>query len=203
MPIWSNIRDLKPRNFGWNMRLRLVRAYDVLDFAGRDIKSLEYIFQDKTGDMIYAQIKKPWVSKHKPILHEGKLYRMSKFLVALNDMLYPTTDAPFMINTCGSTLIYEDLKEEFPNLRFVLKRFADFETNTNIITRKLYVNSHKSEIALDEEVSTPKKDKGKEKPDEGIDSKTIKRKLYDEISATRPRRKAKGIVIKEEKKGSP
>ncbi|KAL6547200.1 hypothetical protein OROMI_022921 [Orobanche minor] len=63
---------------------------------------------------------------------------MSKFLVALNDMSYPTIDAPFMINICGSTLIYEDPKEEFPNLRFVLKSFADFEKNTNIVTGKLY-----------------------------------------------------------------
>lgn len=72
------------------------------------------------------------------MLQEGKLYRMSKFLVALNDMPYPTTDAPFMINICGSTLICEDPKEDFPNLRFVLKSFADFETNTNIVTGKLY-----------------------------------------------------------------
>ncbi|KAL6569690.1 hypothetical protein OROMI_014204 [Orobanche minor] len=138
MTIWSNIRDLKPRNFGWNMRLRLVRSYDVHDFAGRDIKTVECIFHDETGDRIHAQIKKPWVSKHRPILQEGKLYRMSKFLVALNDMPYPTTDAPFMINICGSTLIYEDPKEDFPNLRFVLKSFADFERNTAIITGKLY-----------------------------------------------------------------
>ncbi|KAL6546720.1 hypothetical protein OROMI_022441 [Orobanche minor] len=138
MPIWSNIRDLKPRNFGWNMRLRLVRAYDVLDFAGKDIKTIECIFHDETGDRIHAQIKKTWVPKHKHILEEGKLYRMSKFLVALNDMPYPTTDAPFMINIFGSTLIYEDPKEDFPNLRFVLKSFADFETNTNIVIGKLY-----------------------------------------------------------------
>ncbi|KAL6578621.1 hypothetical protein OROMI_008837 [Orobanche minor] len=134
MPIWSNIRDLKPRNFGWNMRLRLVRSYDVFDFAGRNIKIVECVFHDETGDRIHAQIKKPWISKYKPMLQEEKLYRMSKFLVALNDMPYPTTDAPFMINNCGSTLIYEDPKEDFPNLRFVLKSFAYFETSTNIVT---------------------------------------------------------------------
>ncbi|KAL6569330.1 hypothetical protein OROMI_013844 [Orobanche minor] len=109
-------------------------ASGLFDFAGRDIKTVECVFHAETGDRIHAQIKKPWVSKHKPMLHEGKLYRMSKFFVALNDIPYSTTGAPFMINICGSTIIYEDPKEDFPNLRFVLKSFADFETSTNIVT---------------------------------------------------------------------
>ncbi|KAL6554458.1 hypothetical protein OROMI_020131 [Orobanche minor] len=135
MPIWSNIRDLKPRNFGWNMRLHLVRSYDVFDFAGRDIKTVECVFHNETDPRSNT---KTMGFKAEPMLQEGKLYRMSNFLVALNDMPYPTTDAPFMINICGSTLICEDPKEDFPNLRFVLKSFADFETNTDIITGKLY-----------------------------------------------------------------
>ncbi|KAL6549906.1 hypothetical protein OROMI_020394 [Orobanche minor] len=64
-------------------------------------------------------------------------------------------------------------------------------------------NSNKNEAISDNEVTTPKKAKGKETAAESIDCKTIKRKLYDETSATRPKRKAKGIIIKEEKADSP
>ncbi|KAL6547075.1 hypothetical protein OROMI_022796 [Orobanche minor] len=95
-------------------------ASGLFDFAGRDIKTVECVFHAETtgsmlksknhgcnylqGDKIHVQIKKPWVSKHKPMLQEGK------FFVALNDIPYSTTGEPFMINIFGSTIIYEDPK---------------------------------------------------------------------------------------------
>ncbi|KAL6531497.1 hypothetical protein OROMI_027860 [Orobanche minor] len=207
MPIRSKIRDLKPRNLGWNMRLRLVRSYDVLDFAGRDIKTVECVFHDETGDKIYAQTKKPWISKHKPMLQEDDdIPEQIKHLLLNRKMLFKIQIKPDenynYTESFGVRKLISDRAKVSEYAGFFIKNKQESDVYT-IGESEVKSNSHKSEVVSDGEVSTPKKAKDKEKPDEDIECKTIKHKLYDEMSATWPSRKAKGIIIKEEKANSP
>ncbi|KAL6552861.1 hypothetical protein OROHE_008225 [Orobanche hederae] len=201
MPIRSKIRDLKPRNFGWNMRLRLVRSYDVLDFAGRDIKTVECVFHDET-DLCSNQKTMDFEAQ----AHDDDIPEQIKHLLLNRKMLFKIQIKPDenynYTESFGVRKLISDRAKVSEYVGFFSKNKQESDVYT-ISESEVKSNSHKSEVVSDGEVSTPKKAKGKEKADEGIECKTIKHKLYDEMSATWPSRKAKGIIIKEEKANSP
>ncbi|KAL6531733.1 hypothetical protein OROMI_028096 [Orobanche minor] len=197
MSIRSKIRDLKPRNFGWNMRLRLVRSYDVLDFAGRDIKTVECVFHDET-DLCSNQKTMDFEAQ----AHVAGRRRYSRADKTLFKIQIKPDENDNYTESFGVRKLISDRAKVSEYAGFFSKNKQEFDVYT-ISESEVKSNSHKSEVVSDGEVSTPKKAKGKEKPDEGIECKTIKHKLYDEMSATWPSRKAKGIIIKKEKTNNP
>ncbi|KAL6554542.1 hypothetical protein OROHE_007565 [Orobanche hederae] len=219
MPIWSNIRDLKPRNFGWNMRLLLVRAYDVLDFAGRDIKTVECIFHDETvrffhivsalflhllvvqwilpRNAIFSELLKrfSWIKNKRwgsywicaTVKSLGKYGRKNKWYFTECDTCRKGVhdlDPGYYCLECDKEVcaiskryrLFMKVSDSTASVEVMMwdKQCADV---IGRIVSELIKELIDKEIASDEEVSTPKKDKGKEKAGEGMDCKTIKRKL--------------------------
>ncbi|KAH6800716.1 hypothetical protein C2S52_001180 [Perilla frutescens var. hirtella] len=106
-PVACLIRDLNPASVTSALNLRLVRAFGVpVPGNLRETKTYECVFHDSKGDHIHGTIQNTLIPTFKPLLEEGFLCGIKKFIVTQNSNKYKTTENKYRIIFLQRTRVY-------------------------------------------------------------------------------------------------
>ncbi|KAG2582025.1 hypothetical protein PVAP13_6KG051005 [Panicum virgatum] len=99
---YKKIRQLTTVGQSWNIKVRVIRIWESINFATDELMSLDMILMDEHGDTIRATIWKNLIDSYKPKIIEGSIYALSNFKVQEDARYHPVKNlfkVVFVYNT--------------------------------------------------------------------------------------------------------
>ncbi|CAN6211332.1 unnamed protein product [Urochloa humidicola] len=129
---YKKLRQLTTNGQAWNIKVKIIRLWESINFASDELMSLDMILMDEQGDTIRATIWKNLIDNYKPKITEGFVYELSNFKVQ-EDIKYRPVK-----NTLKIVFLYNTniKKVEDDTDRFQHDHYFEFASTDTLLARK-------------------------------------------------------------------
>ncbi|KAG2545469.1 hypothetical protein PVAP13_9KG312009 [Panicum virgatum] len=128
---YKKIRQLTTFGQSWNIKVRVIRIWESINFATDELMSLDMILMDEQGDTIRATIWKNLIDSYKPKIIEGSIYALSNFKVQEDARYHPVKNI-FKVVFVYNTNV-QALDADLVNFK---KYYFEFASRDTLLERK-------------------------------------------------------------------
>ncbi|KAJ1273707.1 hypothetical protein BS78_05G005400 [Paspalum vaginatum] len=113
---YKKLRQLTTAGQAWNIKVKIIRMWESINFSTDELMSLDMILMDEQGETIRATIWKNLIDNYKPKINEGSIYALSNFKVQEDTRYRPVK------NTLKIVFVYNTNVKEFASLDTLMER---------------------------------------------------------------------------------